>query len=105
MNKLPELQNRDLKKLEQRFDISNAKVLGQRVSHLRHMKVLRKTDRWSDWMDAWIWWEAGQYYGSCPDNSILAIDADPEIFLTKYKEASIEWDKQEKEWQRSKGLK
>ena len=98
MNKLPELQNRDLKKLEQKFDIGNAELLSDRVSQLKRMKVLRKTDHWADWMGNWVYWdsETREYVGSAPDNYIIARNQFPDIFLLQYKEASLEWQRQEK---------
>ena len=96
MNKLPELQNRDLRKLEQKFDIGNAKLLGERVSHLRHMKVLRKTDFYADWMGSWIHWKDGEYYGAAPDEEVIAHHSDPLTFLKLYKEACDEWERQER---------
>ena len=98
MNKLPELQNRDLKKLEQKFDIENAAVLSSRIANLTHMKVLRHTDFYADWMGGWVHWdsEINCYLGLAPDNEVLACDEEPLRFLKAYKEAADEWERQEK---------
>ncbi len=98
MNKLPELRNRDLKKLEQKFDIGNAAVLSDRISNLTHLKVLRKTDFYADWMCGWVYWDnvVGTYVGEAPDCSVIACAKDPLEFLKKYKEAADEWERQEK---------
>lgn len=97
MNKLPELTNRDLKKLEERFDIANAEVLSSRIAHLTHMKVLVKTDHFAPWMRNWVHWDdtVGTYVGCAPDNEVIACATDPLEFLKKYKEASSEWQRQE----------
>lgn len=104
MNKLPELQNRDLKKLEQQFDIERADILSARIANLSHLKVLRKTDFYADWMAGFVRWEDGFYYGTAPDDTLLARDQDPLAFLKLYKEACNEWERQEKQHQKDCGL-
>ncbi len=106
MNKLSELQNRDLKKLEQKFDIGNSKLLSDRITHLKHMKVLRKTDGFAPWMCHWVYWDckAGVYVGAAPDEEVLVRQADPVKFLQMFKAAVYEWQKEQTMSQNFKGF-